>query len=229
MMGPLRQLKSFVWVIYPAAVAALIFISASQLQAGGASKLSSIWQKQDQAAVAEQKLAVLQKKLTALQAVDATAVNSDLAWSLTVMPAGKQVWVMLGELNNAASAASAEVTSYNGTVGNVDEASASAKDLPPLLDVEFGVDNFDQLRTLLTTLEKSLPLLDINSVDYAKGKAKVTVTGAFAGWGKIDVQAESPLPAYQAKLESLKARLQDFEVLSSENPMTGSGSAVNPF
>lgn len=225
----------FVWILYPIAVFFLIVYSFNEIQGGGASKINKLLEKKDEAATEEQKLRGLQEKLAVLKKVDMGVERDNLTWTVKALPAAKEVWLMMAEINNAASSSGAVVMTYSGSVGNVVEATAaaSASDTPVSLIVEFSISDYSQLQQIISVLEKSLPLVSIAKVNYTNNVAKVTFVGGWAGWGKSASEALSPLPEYQASLTSLKSRLQDFIVLPEDtagisSPSSASG-VVNPF
>jgi len=221
----------FLWVLYPVVVIFLILFSLGELSSGGAGKLEALVKKQDEAAVEEQKLNVLQQKLDILRQTDVKVESENLAWTTKAVPAGKEVWLMMAELNNAASVSGAVLSSYTGTVGDVVEATAAASvnDVPISLEVEFKVTDFAQLQKIISVLEKSLPLVSIAKVNFSNGSVKLSIVGAWSGWGKAASEALTPLPEYKDKLANLKIRLQEYATLPEVMVSFGSGQAVNPF
>lgn len=235
-------MKKYIWLIYPVVVFFLIIFGINELQGEGSTQISKLLQKQGQTVTEEQKLKILTDKMQVLTAIDSGAENEKLTFAVRAVPAAKQVWVMMGEVENAASQAGVAIKKYSGSVGNVNEATAAAVVSPapkaralvieePInMDVEMDVPEYAQLQKVVAVLEKSLPLVKINKIVYEKKTAKINITGAWAPWSKVSLEALTPLPLPDEKFNDLKTKLADFIILPDAMATPASGSAgVNPF
>lgn len=211
----------WLWVCYPVIVLIVIITASNFLLGSGGNYFENVQAKQQKAAEMEKKLNQLNKKLSQLNAADDNKMQDDLKMLLEVMPARRDIWSLLTELNMAASGSGAKLESYKGTVGDVGEAEAAtmsskAKPVntndPIMLKVTYSIKKFDDLTSILKNLDTSLPLIKVTGIDFIKDKADISIEAAWAPWEKTNAAVESDLPVnYQNTVESIRKSTLDFK------------------
>lgn len=170
----------------------------------------------------------LSKKLSFLKAVDVNSWSNDWSYLLSVVPASKQIQLLLGEISQGASASGVEMISYKGSVNDV-TATESAKELA--LDVTFSVNDIKALLLLLQQLENRLPLISISKITYVQSKANISILGIWSPIPKLASNPNVELLDSRQTVADLRKRLTGFvEVVSRNIDLQGTNSATeNPF
>ncbi len=225
-------MKTYYWLVYPVVTICLIVISAKFLVGGQNQAWFKLLTQHQKVVTDRAAIASLQKKLTALELVNTTALQTDLAWLDQVIPRKKQIDVLVNELRFAGQSAGAVLSAYTGTVGQI---SGTATDSGQLsLQASYIVPDFSSTQALLSSLENSLPLLKITQANYTGTSLTVTIVSSWAAQATLG-RADVPLPAYTEKVQQLRTQLANYQIpLVLDVIVASSESAVplgtgNPF
>lgn len=200
------------WITYPVSVAALVVVSLRLI--GGA----AVWESGREAAANARQAAFLRQKLQLVAAVDILALERDMQWLLTVLPAGPQTAKLLVGVNEAASQAGVAITGFR-----------SQKDQ---LTISVGATDLAAAGLFIGALEKTLPLVTITQVGYSATGAEVVLEGASRPLPSVTAASSLPLTDPRPQIEKIKAQLTGFKQVESAplnfEAATGSG-LINPF
>lgn len=186
-------------MLYPVAVLIIVVFGSAFIFGPGQDYFVNVQARQQKAAELEAKKNALSRKLDLLNRADDVKMENDLKTLLTAMPAKKDVWGLLVELNQAASGSGASLFSYKGAGGNVSEASESAvttaaEDDPIKLDVTYKISKFEDVAYILKNLQEYLPLNKILSVSFEDDEAVISIEAAWSPWEKVSGDVEEELP-----------------------------------
>lgn len=229
----------YLWVVYPVLVVAFIVLSLTVVTGQGQAGWDALTNRQKEVALQSERLARLKLKVGKLRETRAEEVNEDLRNLLLAVPATRQVLLLLSELGQAASGSGLSMEGYSFDTGNIKESTPSAqgseeeakKELVVNVVVEGG--NFDRLRQFVGKLEGFLPIARVTGVKFADGGAAVKVEQKWKPWVKVNLEAESELPEYAAKLAEAFKLISEYEQISGDLEGASSASAevgtTNPF
>ncbi len=230
------DLKKYGWLAYPIGVGVAIIVSISILFGP-----HGLWVKMAQSGeqVKAQTIAAanLRTKLARLQAVNLQVENQNFEYLISVLPAQKNLPVLLSQISQAASNSGVILDSFKGHVGEV---AASESATPPTntavdtgqlqLVVSLTVGSFDQLKQMIDKLESSLPLVEVEQVKYADVHAEMVVKGDWNRLDKLAAGSQYEIPDISADLLQLKGRLQTYSYLPPDtNQLPDVGVKDQPF
>lgn len=223
--------RNWLWVTYPAAVAVFVVVSLS-FMGSARSSLSQVTSF-GEAAETESKIAVLREKLSLLSTVNVSQESEDLElFSKAVLP-NKAIWLIVSEIKTAATEAGVTLVGYKAAgVGDVKEASESAElveNSGMALEVSLSGVTMESLASVLSSLERYLPLVSITKLNYQEGSAVLEVEGAWEPWVKLE--GETPLPDFRTGVGEAKRRLEDFTSFAGSAEAVGESgdTTLNPF
>ncbi|MDO8487786.1 MAG: type 4a pilus biogenesis protein PilO [bacterium] len=227
------MIKKWHWLLYPLGVGVVVLTSINILFGS-----SGLWEKisgsRERLAKQEAQTAKLRAKLTVLQGANRQVESDNLTYLLSVLPARKNLPTLLAEVEQASSVSGAIFEGFKGRVSEVaasESATASAGIASDALQLEVTlvVVDLSQLRAALASLENSLPLVKINKIEFAAGKAILLVEGLWHTLAKLPAGPDYPVVDSSASLAQLRAALSSFtELPKLEIPQTGDVN-FNPF
>lgn len=224
------DLRKFAWVIYPVVVTMSILASSTLLFSPG------FWQNLfSTASVVQQATATannLQSKLHALEAVNVPIETENLTYLLSILPATKQIPVLMSQLQSAAVDTGAILESYRfdaGDISSTESANASSDNL--VLNVTYTVADLPALRTLLGNLANRTPLLAIHEVHYLGGRVNLKIDALWSPLAKLSASsADQPLPNVSNDMLRIKQQFaNNVAVVGQASQAASESVSTNPF
>lgn len=228
-------MNKWLWIGYPVVVVVFIMTSSYFLW-GDPARWQEMVGSLGTVAGQEAELARLRRRLGVLQVVDLVQAQQGLRDLLEAVPPAKQVWVLVAQLNQAGESAGTVVEKYKGTGGDAKEASDSADKRPAVLveeaelslEATYTVSGLEQLEKVVSSLERTKPLVKISKIGFSSGQVVVGVEGAWQAWEKLD-RSDADLPEYRELLGVALKSLEGFEKFTFVKAGTESGSVSDPF
>ncbi len=213
------DINRYTWLGYPLFVLMFV-ITCTNVLLASQEQVQDVFSKRSQIQSVEKQVGQLKDKLETLRAIDRQALALDLDLLTTAVPASRQVWSMISAIRHAASGSLMILDSYRSSVGDVREATFSArlaKNDTRALDImaSFEVNDLTSLATLSEQLNNLLPLLRVSSVKFSSNKADLVIEGAWSPRKGVVNDAKKPLPDYSQMLERAKAILLERTVVPS--------------
>ncbi len=222
-------MKQWLWLAYPVGVILVLFLSTKVLF-GPTGVLAHLAQNQTQLQQQQVTSSQLKAKLAVLQATNLDSQQHNLNYLLTILPANKNLPLLLAQIQQAASNSGAIVLGFNGQVGQVSATdSASQSDNKFALAVDLAITNMAQLQTLLNHLETSLPLLQVNKVNLTDGKANIVIEGLWSPLTKLPAGAEHPVTDVQPQVAEISDRFKNYWQVSPGEALPDTGVNLVPF
>lgn len=217
------------WVWYPVTVFVVVVGSAVFVLFGGI----SLWYKLvDQGQVVDKQAAVIsayKKKVADLSLLNKDVLDASLQTLSGALPYSARVWVVV----NLARVSGDEVGSklvewraFGGEVVGDQAASGSAitkvSDVGQTMTGLFDVQNIEQLRALLTSFERRLPLVAVKRVVYVPGKTQIDLEAKWAAFTRVAPMADQPLPTATAALAaSVQKSLEGYQRIPEVQALGG--------
>lgn len=219
------DINRYTWLGYPLFVLMFI-ISCTNVLLASQEQVQAVFSKRSQIQSVENQVEQLKGKLEALREIDGQALSSDLDLLTTAVPASRQVWSMISAIRHAATSSLVVLDSYRSSVGDVREATFSArlmkKDSGALdITASFEVDDLTSLAALSEQLNNLLPLLRVSSVKYSSNKADLVIEGAWIPRKGATNDVKKPLPDYFQNLERAKLILVERKPVPSVSNLEG--------
>ncbi len=222
------KISDWVWIFYPLIVVTFIIVSAGYLLGSGSTSIQVLLSKQQKTDDQQNQLSKLKLKLETLKSADTDQEGQKLTQLLVAMPPAKRVWYLLEAVNKSASDAGVLINQFNGNVGDVKEATASATvsgQITPTdqtqktmsLNVEFAQMDFPSMTKIISELEGDLPLVKVKKVDFTLSKTTIDLEG---GWGQLikpSLDATLPLPNYIVISQRALQHIQGMSDLTTLN------------
>lgn len=224
------NIHKFTWLIYPIIVAFGILASSSLL-------LSPIfWQNLFRTADQIQKDTSiannLQSKLRTLEAVNVPLETENFTYLLSILPASKQVPILILQLQNAAVATGTILESYRFDPGEI-SATPAAKQSEDnvLLSVTYLVSDMATLKKLLVNLTSRIPLLLVRDVHFQLGKVELKIDALWSPLVKLPASVSNqPLPTVTNDILRIKQQFASSLGVVTIASAEGSQSiSPNPF
>lgn len=226
MSGGNIKINDWLWVMYPVLVVFLMIFGLSYFLGSGEVNLARFAAKQEETEAQEKIVNELKAKVASLKQVDNEVGLMEMQKMLVAMPASKKAWLLVAQLQNAATISSAVVAAYKADVGDVKEASESAaSDLaynsPLVIKVDYELANFESLITILQTLERYMPLAKVRKIEYALPLSTLTIEGAWLPWKPVTVtDMGNIVPDYKPGVNKA------LEIMTAMEEITGSGGVT---
>lgn len=216
----IKQLAKYKWVVYPAIAGMLVVGSLLYVSSGSVDLWERLRQKNSKVEDEAKALEELSLKLEKLRTIDASRQSENLGWLLGVVPEGKQVWVVVNELQAAAGEAGTVLDSWSSNVGEISvaDASASARAAvgdPQTLSGFFAVKDVRMALDVVRSIERRMPLLSLSKATYSEGQLTVVVEGVWSPLLTAVPTETRRLPeGLDAAVSQLKVKLGDFKGLN---------------
>jgi hypothetical protein len=188
------KINDWIWVFYPVLVLVLVFFSANYILGSGDVSMVRLTARQEETQAQEKIVNELKEKLNSLKIVNRSQALAQLKEMLVAMPASKKAWLLVAQLQNAATISGTTLSAYKAEVGDVKEASESSNiaadpvyNSPLSIRADYDVSNFDQVVTVLKVVDNYLPLVKVKKVEYAAALATVSLEGAWLPWKQVTV------------------------------------------
>jgi hypothetical protein len=178
----LSQLK---WLLYPVIVVFFVVATQYWLWSGTVSFWNRIQLARDEVGQNVKTASILETKLQALQKVDIVGDTEKFKRLNTAVPANKDLTLVLTELQNVSNNTQISLSDFKSATGVLTFA------------VTYTTDSFEALNLLVAEIYKSLPILNVNNITYAPGRASMELSGIFSPFVDVKASLESPLPEYQ--------------------------------
>jgi len=217
-------MKAWSWISYPAVVVVVILASMTMLF-GNLGLWDKFTARQSQLQKNVEIEAQLRTKLAKLQAADLVTERQNLDYLIQVLPANKNISVLLAQIGQAASASGAIFEGFRGQIGEISATSSDALEL----EVTLQITDMYQLQQTLAILETSLPLVEVNQVKMAMGKAILTVEGAWSLLAKLPSGAQYEVPDISNSLTQIRSQLGNYTTLSQVETSLDAGVNLAPF
>jgi hypothetical protein len=233
------KVADWVWVFYPILVVAILLFGTDFLLSTGQLSLVKLASRQEEVEAKEKIVQELRVKLDRLKQVDREKGLADIQTMLSAMPANKRVWLVINQLQQAATDSGAVLSSYKGTVGDVSEASEGAKltdesyNTPLIVKANYESASFTGLITILQALEKSLPLVKIEKIDFGTNVTAIEVRAGWLAWKNITAgDVTNAMPEYKTTVEKALQQIDGLNKVEVTVPeaaaASASGSATTP-
>jgi hypothetical protein len=231
-MNQLRNIfLDFKWLVYPAIVLVFILFTIKYLIGLPGELISQISASQKSVTESAQIVSRLKVKLNTLTTLDENRSLEDLSWLGGVIPVDKQIDVIVSELRFSASQTNSELLGYTTMLGDV----VSSGSGEFLISASFNTPDMPSLVQLISSLNSSLPLMSISSVQFVSGSASMEINGAWFPLVPHQARLEDDLPNHVQAVSDLKARLEGFSlvpVASVDEAVQETGEIIpnpNPF
>lgn len=221
------KLNDWIWVFYPILVVILVLISANYILGTGDISLIRFAARQEETEAQEKIVNELQEKVNSLKIINRSQALAQLKELLVAMPASKKAWLLVAQLQNAATISATTLSAYKAEVGDVKEASESSGISDPVYNsplsirADYELANFGQLVTILGVLDKYLPLVKVKKVEFGATLATVTLEGAWTPWKPV-VVSDVGAAAVDYKPEVKKA----MDAISKMEEVAASGGVM---
>jgi hypothetical protein len=231
-----KKIRMYLWVGYPLAVVLLILFSYKLIFTGAKNRISESFK--SKRLVEEQQVLINRMKdnLQKLAGMNETRMTDELKGLLEVVPASKKAWLLAHEIVKAASEAAGGWKEYNGTIGEVKEASEEANlktnEQQLLLTAKLELVDIEVLGKFVKIMYSYLPLAKVNQAEWTPDTMSVVVEGAWAPWKKAEFSPEIPyvLPGegYSQVMKKLEG-LSKIETATGSGEETGEEGPISPF
>jgi hypothetical protein len=221
------RLSDWIWVLYPVLIVVLVLISANYILGTGDVSLIRLTARQEETEAQEKIVNELKEKVNSLKVINRTQALAQLKDLLVAMPASKKAWLLVAQLQNAATISATTLSAYKAEVGDVKEASESSSVADPVYNsplsvrVDYEISNFEQLVTILKTLDRYLPLVKVKKVEFGATLATVTLEAAWMPWKPVTV-SDTEVVAVDYKPEVKKA----MDAISKMEEVVASGGVI---
>lgn len=223
-------MKAYYWLAYPALVLVVILFSSIFLF-GSLGLWSKINLKSEEVKKLGETEKSLQTKLSRLQAANPTVEEQNFNYLVSVLPANKNLPVLLAQVSQAATASGVTLAGFKGQVGNISVSESAVPSDALRLEITLETSGFDSLREALTQFETSLPLLSVASLKFAGTQTVVVVQSEWQPLAQLPAGAEYAIPETAADIAKIREQLSNYNSLpavSSEVPVE-TGVNSNPF
>lgn len=217
-------MKTWGWIGYPAVIVVVILVSMTLLF-GNLGLWDKLTARQSQLQKDAEIEAQLRTKLAKLQAAESVTERQNLDYLIAVLPANKNISILLAQIGQAASASGAIFEGFRGKVGEISATSSDTLEL----EVTLQITDIHQLQQTLAVLESSLPLVKVNQVKMAMGKAILTVEGAWSPLAKLPSGAQYGVPDVADLLAQTRAQLNNYSNLPLVETPLDAGVNSAPF
>jgi hypothetical protein len=178
-------------------------------------------------------IAVLQQNITFMNNLDKNTLNQQLEVSTNALPAEKDFGSILNAISNASANSGVSLNDYSFQVGNIASPSAQLLfgGLSSLQVVLVVSANTNQLQRFIQTLQNSLPISDVISVDGNDGNVSLTLQFFQKPFPTGEFSPETPITPLSPEDLSLLQKLtkwQDSMTVQNNSTQTSSGSASMP-
>lgn len=214
----IKKIKIYLWAGYPVLVLLTILFSYKLIFTGARNRIDESFK--NKKVVEEQKVLINQMKdnLQKLSGVNETGMTGELRELLDAVPASKKAWLLAHEMVKAASDAAGGWKEYNGTIGEVKEASQEAStkknDQQLLLTAKLELVDIEVLGKFVKNLYSYLPLAKVNRAEWTPETMSVEVEGAWTPWKKAEFLPENPIVLPGEEFNNLIAKMGGFEKIS---------------
>jgi len=233
------RINNYTWVLYPVLVAVFIIMGANFILNSGKDTLLKFTERKSEIEEFNLRANNLRSTLEILKGVDVPTTREQLGLMLKAVPASRQVWLLISELNQAAVKSGMSIDSYKGSIGDIQEATKSADAVATpeaeltepsamILKVVFENEDFSQLAFGLGELERLIPLVKIVRIDYGINSAEITVEGAWSAWEASSNNPELVLPDYRSDVLKVTTLLERFEPVGITPTETGASTSGLP-
>lgn len=172
----IKNLKDYLWLLYPIGVVLFIWISYFQFFTGSGKLLDKITLNEQKISDLTKQKAIRETKLNYLKTQKLDTLQAQLSTLLIQMPYDHMPWDLLTKFKSVGDLSVFKMAE-NKTI-----------------QVEFKIDNSDNLPDFFTKLEGFDPLLSITAVNYNPPLLKLELTSAFDPYQKYNQDFGKPLP-----------------------------------
>lgn len=221
-------MKVWSWVVYPLAVVVVVLVSANILfgNLGLWDKLSaSQTQLKKQAEMATQ----LRAKVSRLQSADLVTEHQNLDYLIQILPPGKNLPVLLAQIQQAAVVSGAVFESFRGKVGEVTASQSGTVADALQLQVTLQIADLGQLQRALAYLESSLPLLQVKQVRMTGTRVDLVVEGLWSSLAHLPAGVEYAVPDTSTDLAQIRGQLKNYSALPVSEIPSETGVNSTPF
>jgi len=207
------RLQRWVWLVYPLLSLVFMVVSLNFLLGQGAGWLAKLQSQQKSMETDQQRLSKLKTKLDLLKNVQVSKEKQRLQLLNNAVPTTNQLWVLISELKQAGV-----VSNYSG----VNDAE---------LTVNFDVSEISKLKNTVSILEKLLPLVDVKTIEFTEGKAKMIVDSRWKLVDSVATSVTDVLPEYESVVAGVESKLQGYSLvqLQQNSGSESAGFRTNPF
>jgi hypothetical protein len=180
-------------------------------------------------------VAVLQQNINFVNNLDKGILNNQLQTSTQAIPPAKDFGMMLNAISNASATSGISLDDYSFQIGNVASSSStltnSKNDGLTSISVTVTVNgNLGQIRKFVQSLQNSLPLSEVTSVNGSGENMTVAIVFYQKPFPVADFSADTPLTPVSQEKVTLLQNLSKWKVPVLQNSSSsGSGSAVPLF
>jgi hypothetical protein len=232
-----KSVMDWVWILYPLVVIIFVVVGLNWMFGNNSARFLELTGAKKQLDLQQADLSRLRQKEAMLKSVDVTAETENLKRLTAVMPATKKVWLLVDELTLAATESGSTLQDFNGQVGSVKEATGEAAPRPVAvasdslhLEASYNVESFDQVKSIVVQLSKSLPLVQISKISFIGKRLILEVNGAWSNWTRVANEAQNTLPDYALEVAEINNMTSGYNMAAQFDQATGDYLRTeNPF
>ncbi len=172
----IKSIKPYAWLLYPLAVLVFVWFSYTQILVGPGKLLDKITQTEEKISDLNLKKTVRETKINTLKVQKLDILQTRLASLIDQMPYDHMPWDLLAKLK---------------TQGDLVDFKMSEN---KLMQVEYKIDNSENLKELLLKLELFTPFLSISSVVYGSPLLKLEFNSAYSPFQNFTQDFDRELP-----------------------------------
>lgn len=226
------DLHKYTWAIYPGVVVVGILASSTLLLS------PNFWQNlfNTAAAVQEQSTSAnsLQAKLRALESVNIANENDNLSFLLSILPASKQIPVLLSQLQSAAVDTGTILEGYRFEAGDISATESAGITTPSdnlSLSAAYTVADISALRNLINNFENRTPLLAVKEVHYESGRANFKIDALWSPLTKLTASDNAePLVSVGSGMARIRGQFASIiAVVKDASSAADQSVSANPF
>lgn len=186
-------------------------------------------QQKAQVAEVEARIAVIQKNIAAMRAINQQEQATQLATALSVLPEDKDYAGMLFAVKAASAKSNVRIGDFTFSVGELSAKSVIKKTLPNVsmkLQVSGGIN---EINTFITALSQTAPIVNISEVHMGGKQANLILQFYYKPIPKLKINVTQPIPGLSAKNQTLLGNLSLWETagvgIDASESIESSGSA----